>query len=140
MRVTSRLGTVQPECHRERLSARRLAGIPAPGVGHRCLTVAAPSRHAGSGGRGPGRPDAAARGTGLSGPAHALGCLDARTFSRHILPSVFAPVLVVGTLGVAGAILSGAALSVLGLGAMLSDGRSYLRQPTGCNRTRAVLL
>ena len=47
------------------------------------------------------------------------------------------PVIVVATLGVAGAILTGAALSFLGVdaqppssewGAMLSDGRSFLRQ------------
>jgi peptide/nickel transport system permease protein len=54
-----------------------------------------------------------------------------------MLPNVVAPVIVVATLGVAGAILTGAALSFLGLGAqppspewgaMLSDGRSFLRQ------------
>jgi peptide/nickel transport system permease protein len=55
---------------------------------------------------------------------------------RHILPNVLAPVIVLATLGVAGAILAGAALSFLGLGAkppspewgaMLSEGRAYLR-------------
>jgi peptide/nickel transport system permease protein len=69
--------------------------------------------------------------------ARALGCGDPRIFSRHMLPNVVAPVIVVATLGVAGAILTGAALSFLGLGAqppspewgaMLSDGRSFLRQ------------
>lgn len=66
--------------------------------------------------------------------ARTTGCRDARIVGRHIL---VAPVIVVATLGVAGAILTGAALSFLGLGAqppssewgaMLSDGRSFLRQ------------
>jgi peptide/nickel transport system permease protein len=55
---------------------------------------------------------------------------------RHILPNVLAPIIVLSTLGMAGAILTGAALSFLGLGVqpptpewgvMLSDGRNYLR-------------
>ena len=54
----------------------------------------------------------------------------------HILPNILAPIVVIATLGVANAIIAGAALSFLGLGAepptpewglMLSDGRSYLR-------------
>jgi peptide/nickel transport system permease protein len=69
--------------------------------------------------------------------ARTTGCGDARIVGRHILPNIVAPVIVVATLGIAGAILTGAALSFLGLGAqppspewgaMLSDGRSFLRQ------------
>ena len=69
--------------------------------------------------------------------ARTTGCRDARIVARHILPNVVAPVIVVATLGVAGAILTGAALSFLGLGAqppssewgaMLSDGRAFLRR------------
>jgi peptide/nickel transport system permease protein len=69
--------------------------------------------------------------------ARTTGCGDARIVGRHIVPNIVAPVIVVATLGVAGAILTGAALSFLGVGAqppssewgaMLSDGRSFLRQ------------
>jgi peptide/nickel transport system permease protein len=69
--------------------------------------------------------------------ARTTGCRDARIVTRHILPNVVAPVIVVATLGIAGAILTGAALSFLGLGAqppssewgaMLSDGRAFLRR------------
>ena len=69
--------------------------------------------------------------------ARTTGCGDARIVVRHILPNTLAPVIVLATLGVAGAILAGAALSFLGLGAqppssewgaMLSDGRNFLRQ------------
>ncbi len=65
------------------------------------------------------------------------GCSSARIMVRHILPNVLGVIVVVATLGVAGAIISGAALSFLGLGAkqptpewglLLSDGRNYLRQ------------
>jgi peptide/nickel transport system permease protein len=65
------------------------------------------------------------------------GCSASRVLLRHILPNVLGPIVVVATLGVAGAIISGAALSFLGLGAkaptpewglLLSDGRNYLRQ------------
>jgi peptide/nickel transport system permease protein len=56
---------------------------------------------------------------------------------RHLLPNILGPIVVVTTLGVAGAIIAGASLSFLGLGAkpptpewglMLSEGRNYLRQ------------
>jgi peptide/nickel transport system permease protein len=69
--------------------------------------------------------------------SQAIGCRDARILCRHVLPNIVAPVIVVATLGVAGAILTGASLSFLGLGAqppsaewgaMLSDGRNFLRQ------------
>lgn len=59
-----------------------------------------------------------------------------RILLLHILPNILGPIVVIATLGVANAIIAGAALSFLGLGAepptpewglMLSDGRSYLR-------------
>ncbi len=68
--------------------------------------------------------------------ARALGCGNLRIIVRHILPNTIAPLIVLGTLGVAGAIIAAAALSFLGLGAqppqpewgaLLSEGRSYLR-------------
>lgn len=68
--------------------------------------------------------------------ARAIGCRDGRIMVRHILPNTVAPIIVLGTLGVAGAIISAAALSYLGLGAqpptpewgaLLSEGRNYLR-------------
>src|SRR5256884_3001332 len=68
--------------------------------------------------------------------ARAIGCRDGRIMVRHILPNTGAPIIVLGTLGVAGAIISAAALSYLGLGAqpptpewgaLLSEGRNYLR-------------
>jgi peptide/nickel transport system permease protein len=68
--------------------------------------------------------------------AHAVGASDRRVLVQHVLPNVLAPVIVLATLGVAGAILTGAALSFLGLGAapptpewgaMLSEGRGYMR-------------
>jgi peptide/nickel transport system permease protein len=65
-----------------------------------------------------------------------VGCPSRRVILRHILPNILGPLVVVATLGVAGAIISGAALSFLGLGArpptpewglILSEGRNYLR-------------
>jgi ABC-type dipeptide/oligopeptide/nickel transport system permease subunit len=62
----------------------------------------------------------------------ALGARDRRIVARHILPNVVAPVIIAGTLGIAGAIMAEAALSFLGLGvqpptpswgAMIADGR-----------------
>jgi ABC-type dipeptide/oligopeptide/nickel transport system permease subunit len=62
----------------------------------------------------------------------ALGGGDVRIMVRHILPNVIAPVVIAGTLGIAGAIMAEAALSFLGLGvqpptpswgAMIADGR-----------------
>jgi peptide/nickel transport system permease protein len=67
--------------------------------------------------------------------ARSIGCTDRRVIFRHILPNVFAPLLVLATLGVAGAILSASGLSFIGLGAqpptpewgaMLNEGRQYL--------------
>lgn len=65
-----------------------------------------------------------------------IGCRPHRIMLRHILPNILGPIVVMATLGVAGAIISGAGLSFLGLGAqpptpewglMLSFGRNYLR-------------
>ena len=62
----------------------------------------------------------------------ALGATDVRILGRHILPSVIAPVVIAGTLGVAGAIMAESSLSFLGLGvqpptpswgSMIADGR-----------------
>jgi peptide/nickel transport system permease protein len=67
--------------------------------------------------------------------ARVIGGTDARIITRHILPNVLAPMIVLASLGVPAAIISGAALSFLGLGVepptadwgeMLSNGRSYL--------------
>jgi peptide/nickel transport system permease protein len=67
--------------------------------------------------------------------AKALGAKSPRVIVLHVLPNVINPVVVMATLGLAGAILSEAALSFLGLGvqpptpswgAMLSNGRRYL--------------
>ena len=68
--------------------------------------------------------------------ARALGSNDTRILIRHLLPNIIGPVIVLATLGTATAIISGASLSFLGLGAqpptpewgaMLNDGRAYLR-------------
>jgi peptide/nickel transport system permease protein len=66
----------------------------------------------------------------------ALGMSHRRLLFRHLLPNVMSPVIVQATLGLAEATIEAAALSFLGLGAtpptpewgaMLSEGRSYLR-------------
>ena len=68
--------------------------------------------------------------------AKALGGSNFQIMARHILPNVIAPIIIISSLSISGAILSGASLSFLGLGAqpptaewgaMLSDGRPYLR-------------
>ena len=67
--------------------------------------------------------------------ARAMGAKSPRVIILHVLPNVINPVIVMATLGLAGAILSEAALSFLGLGvqpptpswgAMLTAGRRYL--------------
>lgn len=67
--------------------------------------------------------------------AKALGARSPRVIVLHVLPNVINPVIVMATLGLAGAILAEAALSFLGLGvqpptpswgAMLTSGRRYL--------------
>jgi ABC-type dipeptide/oligopeptide/nickel transport system permease subunit len=66
----------------------------------------------------------------------AAGSPDPRILFRHVLPNCLGPVIVVGTLGVAGAILSEATLSFLGVGtqppapswgSMLSQGKDFMR-------------
>ena len=68
--------------------------------------------------------------------ARACGGNDFRLITKHILPNSMAPIIVQSTLGLAGAIISAAALSFIGLGiqpptsewgAMLSIGRRFLR-------------
>lgn len=67
--------------------------------------------------------------------ARAVGASDARIVTRHILPNVISPVIVLATLGMATSILAIAGLSFLGLGArppssewgaMLSSARTYM--------------
>lgn len=68
--------------------------------------------------------------------ARALGSLEWRIVLRHVLPNVLTPILVMSSMGVANAILAGAALSFLGLGAQapapewgtsLADARQFIR-------------
>jgi peptide/nickel transport system permease protein len=68
--------------------------------------------------------------------ARAIGCSDLRIIFRHILPNAQAPIIVAGTLGMAGAVLTESALSFLGLGVqppmpswgnMLMDSQAYMR-------------
>ena len=68
--------------------------------------------------------------------ARSLGNSDSRLIWRHVLPNALTPVLVLSSLGVGSAILIGAALSFLGVGAqpptaewgiMLSEGRQFMR-------------
>jgi len=68
--------------------------------------------------------------------ARVIGVGNVAIMVRHLLPNVLAPLVVVATLGVATAIIVGASLSFLGLGAqpptpewgaMLNDGRGFIR-------------
>ena len=68
--------------------------------------------------------------------ARVVGCRDHAIIFRHILPNVTAPLIVLATLGIAGAIITGSALSFLGLGVrppapewgnMLAEGREFLQ-------------
>jgi len=68
--------------------------------------------------------------------ARAIGANDLRIMFRHIMPNIVAPVIVMGSLMMADAILIEATLSFLGMGAqpptpswgsILSDGRTYMR-------------
>src|SRR5499433_499590 len=68
--------------------------------------------------------------------ARALGAGDFRILTVHILPNAIQPLIVQASLGMAGAVLSEASLSFLGLGVpppapswgvMLNDARSFLR-------------
>jgi len=67
---------------------------------------------------------------------HALGSPDFRIVSRHIMPNIIAPIVVLATLNIGTAILAAAGLGFLGLGAeppvpewgaMISQGRQHLR-------------
>jgi peptide/nickel transport system permease protein len=67
----------------------------------------------------------------------ATGASNVRIMFRHILPNIIAPIIVVATLGMAGALLATSALSFLGLGAqppdpcwgaILAGGRDFLRR------------
>ncbi len=69
--------------------------------------------------------------------ARVVGARDHTIMFRHIMPNVIAPAIVLATLGIGQAILIGAAISFLGLGAkpptaewgaMLSSGRNFLQQ------------
>jgi peptide/nickel transport system permease protein len=69
--------------------------------------------------------------------ARALGCSHAMILARHIMPNVMAPIVVYATLSIAGAILAGASLNYLGLGAkpptaewglMLAEARDEIRR------------
>jgi len=51
--------------------------------------------------------------------AEAVGIPQGRILRRHILPSVMAPIIVAGSFGIAGAILTEAGLSFLGLGVQI---------------------
>jgi peptide/nickel transport system permease protein len=68
--------------------------------------------------------------------ARVVGCRDDAIIFRHILPNITAPLTVLATLGIAGAIITGSALSFLGLGIrppvpewgnMLAEGREFLK-------------
>ncbi len=68
--------------------------------------------------------------------ARSMGARDHRLLIKHIFPNVISSLIVLSSLGIAGAILSAAALSFIGLGAqppmpewgaMLSQGRDFLR-------------
>lgn len=68
--------------------------------------------------------------------ARASGARPLRIILTHILPNSLSPLIVLASLGIASAILTGAALSFIGMGAqppspewgaMLSSGRSYIR-------------
>jgi len=69
--------------------------------------------------------------------SRAIGAGKSRIMFRHLLPNCVAPIIVYSTLGVAGSLLTTAGLGFLGIGvqppnsewgAMLSVGRSYLRE------------
>jgi len=68
--------------------------------------------------------------------ARAIGAPGRRIAFLHIFPNILAPIIVLATLNIGSAIITGASLSFLGLGAqpptpewgaMLAGGRSYLR-------------
>jgi peptide/nickel transport system permease protein len=71
--------------------------------------------------------------------ARVLGLSGARMMLRHILPNVVAPIIIMSSMGIGGAILTGASLSFLGMGpqsptpewgVILADGRQFIRVAT----------
>jgi ABC-type dipeptide/oligopeptide/nickel transport system permease subunit len=69
--------------------------------------------------------------------ASITNCSTARTIIRHLIPNAFSPIIVQATMGIGGHITAAAGLAYLGLGvqpptpewgAMLSEGRAYIRQ------------
>jgi len=67
--------------------------------------------------------------------ARSLGASKTRIILRHVLPNILQPILIQGTIGMAGAVLAEATLSFLGLGVlaplpswggMLNDARNHL--------------
>jgi peptide/nickel transport system permease protein len=69
--------------------------------------------------------------------AKAVNTGDARIIFTHLLPNAMAPLIIEVTMGIGGCILAGSALSFIGLGvqapipewgAMISEGRNYMRQ------------
>ncbi|MDP3176647.1 MAG: ABC transporter permease, partial [Spirochaetaceae bacterium] len=68
--------------------------------------------------------------------ARAITASNPRIILRHIIPNVLSPMLVQATLGIAGAIITAASLSFIGLGAqppipewgaMIAGGRNYIQ-------------
>ena len=68
--------------------------------------------------------------------ARVMGVGNLEIMTRHVFPNILAPLVVVATLGIATAIIVGASLSFLGLGAqpptsewgaMLSEGRAFIQ-------------
>jgi len=67
--------------------------------------------------------------------AKSIGCKDSRILLLHIFPNIFASIIVIATLSLAGVIIAESSLSFLGLGVpppkptwggMLSEGRQYI--------------
>ena len=67
--------------------------------------------------------------------ARASGCRDMRIIIRHILPNAMGPIIINGTMSIAGLILAGAGLSFLGMGvqpprpewgSMLAEARAHM--------------
>jgi peptide/nickel transport system permease protein len=69
--------------------------------------------------------------------ARTLGASTTRILTRHILPNILAPIIVIASFSVAGVIIAEASLSFLGLGVppsvpswggMLAEGRTYMER------------
>ena len=60
--------------------------------------------------------------------ARALGATHARIISRHVLPNILPPILVVATINVSSNILAEAALSYLGVGVLKHQARNDNRK------------